>query len=238
LGLAWRRAVRPIAEPGRFPATCAKPDSFGREPRVRTKVPAVTLPGNPLAQNTFFLPLTVTDALSAAGGLLVRPACVAAASAVSDLKTLACRTLELAKRKTLSIVTAESCTAGKLSALLSEVPGAAEHLHGSFVTSTKESKTRTLGVPARLLVEQGAVAAAMAEGALARSPADIAASITGVASPDEDGNPVGRVCIAVARPGMAARRFEYNYGNPGRNAVQAQAMTDALKLFIATLEAS
>jgi nicotinamide-nucleotide amidase len=159
---------------------------------------------------------------------------------VSDLKTLACRTLELAKRKTLSIVTAESCTAGKLSALLSEVPGAAERLHGSFVTSTKESKTRTLGVPARLLVEQGAVAAAMAEGALARSPADIAASITGVASPDpdEDGNPVGRVCIAVARPGMAARRFEYNYGNPGRNAVQAQAMTDALKLFIATLEAS
>jgi nicotinamide-nucleotide amidase len=56
----------------------------------------------------------------------------------------------------LSIVTAESCTAGKLSGLLSEAPGAAEHLYGSFVTYTKENKTRALDVPERLLAEQGA----------------------------------------------------------------------------------
>jgi nicotinamide mononucleotide (NMN) deamidase PncC len=48
---------------------------------------------------------------------------------MSGLKSLACRALELASAKGLSIVTAESCTAGKLSALL-EAPGAAEHLHG------------------------------------------------------------------------------------------------------------
>ena len=161
---------------------------------------------------------------------------------MSSLKRFACRALELAKAKGLSIVTAESCTAGKLSALLSEAPGAAEHLHGSFVTYTKENKTRALDVPARLLAEQGAVcdavATAMAEGALSHSPADIAISVTGVAGPDpdEDGNPVGRVCIAVARSGLAARQFEYNYGNPGRDAVQAKAMEDALKLLIATLE--
>jgi nicotinamide mononucleotide (NMN) deamidase PncC len=63
---------------------------------------------------------------------------------MSGLKKLACRALALAKNKGLSIVTAESCTAGKLSALLSEAPGAAEHLHGSFVTYTKENKTRAL----------------------------------------------------------------------------------------------
>jgi len=52
----------------------------------------------------------------------------------------------------------------------------------------------------------------------ARSPADIAVAITGVAgpSPDEDGNPVGRVCIAVARRGLAAGHLERDYGDIGR----------------------
>jgi nicotinamide-nucleotide amidase len=163
---------------------------------------------------------------------------------MNDLKKLAERALTLAQKKGLSVVTAESCTAGKLSALLSESPGAAEHLHGSFVTYTKENKAQALGIPARILAEQGAVchavAALMAEGALARSPADLAVSITGVAGPDpdEDGNPVGRVCIALARRGTAAQPFEYDYGNPGREAVQELAMADALHRLIATLEAA
>jgi nicotinamide-nucleotide amidase len=50
------------------------------------------------------------------------------------LVDLAERALATARRQNLTIVTAESCTAGKLAALLSEAPGAAEHLHGSFVT--------------------------------------------------------------------------------------------------------
>jgi nicotinamide-nucleotide amidase len=162
---------------------------------------------------------------------------------MSDLKALACRALELAQRKSLSIVTAESCTAGKLSALLSEAPGAAERLHGSFVTYTKANKTAALGVPAHLLAKKGAVcrevAAAMAQGALSHSPADIAVSITGVAGPDpdEDGNPVGRVCVALARADMT-RECEYDYDNPGREIVQARAMEDALRLLIATIEAA
>jgi nicotinamide-nucleotide amidase len=162
---------------------------------------------------------------------------------MSDLHTLARRALELAGEKNLSIVTAESCTAGKLSALLSEAPGAAERLHGSFVTYTKENKTRALGVPANLLADKGAVcpdvAAAMAHGALERSPADVAVSITGVAGPDpdEDGNPVGRVCIGLARAAMT-RGFEYDYGNPGREHIQARAMADALTLLIGVLESS
>jgi hypothetical protein len=89
-------------------------------------------------------------------------------------------------------------------------PGAAERRHGSFVTYTKANKIRALGVPKSLLAEQGAVcrdvAAAMATGALTHSPADVAVSI-GVAGPDpdEDGNPVGRVCIGVAGPAHSAR---------------------------------
>jgi nicotinamide-nucleotide amidase len=142
--------------------------------------------------------------------------------------------LALARQQRLTIVTAESCTSGLLATLLSEAPGAAEWLHGGFVTYTKQNKTVALGVPAELLAAKGAVcrevALAMAEGALARSPADIAAAITGVAgpSPDEDGNPVGRVCIAVARRGFPAGHLERDYGDIGREAVREQAMADAL----------
>jgi nicotinamide-nucleotide amidase len=121
-------------------------------------------------------------------------------------------------------------------------PGAAERRHGSFVTYTKANKIRALGVPKSLLAEQGAVcrdvAAAMATGALTHSPADVAVSI-GVAGPDpdEDGNPVGRVCIGVGRAGTL-RAFEFNYGNLGREEVQARAMADALAHLIASLEAA
>ncbi len=144
--------------------------------------------------------------------------------------------LEVAKQKHLTLVTAESCTSGLLATVLSEAPGAAERLHGGFVTYTKQNKTVALGVPAALLAAKGAVcrevALAMAEGALARSPAEIAVAITGVAgpSPDEDGNPVGRVCIAVARRGLPAGHLERDYGDIGREAVRERAMADALAL--------
>jgi nicotinamide-nucleotide amidase len=159
-----------------------------------------------------------------------------------DLVQLAKRALALARQRNMTIITAESCTAGKLSALLSEAPGAADHLHGSFVSYTKANKIKALGVSADLLKEKGAVcrevAVAMAVGALARSPADLAVSITGVAGPDpdEDGNPVGLVCITLARTDDEPQHIERHYGNIGRDEVQAHAMADALAELIHVLE--
>ena len=164
------------------------------------------------------------------------------ASNAINLSRLAERALEVAAQSNASIVTAESCTAGKLAAVLSEAPGAAERLHGSFVTYTKANKTKSLGVSAALLQRKGAVCAevaiAMAEGALARSPATLAVSITGVAGPDpdEDGNPVGLVCIAIARVNRETVHLEKRYGDPGREAVQARAMADALRALIDVVE--
>jgi nicotinamide-nucleotide amidase len=151
-----------------------------------------------------------------------------------QLVDLAKQALEAAKAKNCSIVTAESCTAGKLSGLLSEAPGAGTLLHGGFVAYTKDSKSKALGVSAALLRREGAVcgdvAVAMAMGALTRSPANVAVAITGVAGPepDEDGNPVGLVCIAVLRQGAPPIRVEKRYGDIGREAVQERAMADAL----------
>lgn len=160
----------------------------------------------------------------------------------SELMRPARAVLEAAKRYNLSIVTAESCTAGKLAALLSEAPGAAEYLHGGFVAYTKASKSKVLGVSPALLETKGAVcsdvAAAMAQGALSRSPADAAVAITGVAGPDpdEDGNPVGRVCIAIARSARAPVTIEKHYGDLGRADIQNHAMAEALHELIRALE--
>ena len=164
------------------------------------------------------------------------------ASNATNLSDLAERALEVAAQRNASIVTAESCTAGKLAAVLSEAPGAAERLHGSFVTYTKANKTKSLGVSAALLQRKGAVcrevAVAMAEGALARSPATLAVSITGVAGPDpdEDGNPVGLVWIAIARADGDTVHLERCYGDLGREAVQERAMADALAALIHVVE--
>jgi nicotinamide-nucleotide amidase len=64
-------------------------------------------------------------------------------------------------------------------------------------------------------------------------------AITGVAGPDpdEDGNPVGLVCIAAARDGREPLPVERKYGEIGREKVQEQAMADALAELIRCLEA-
>ncbi|MCC6890167.1 MAG: nicotinamide-nucleotide amidohydrolase family protein [Hyphomicrobiales bacterium] len=151
-----------------------------------------------------------------------------------ELAALARRVLALACKRQCSIVTAESCTSGLLATALADAPGAGAWLHGGFVAYTKANKTAALGVSPVLLDTRGAVcrevAAAMAEGALARSPADVAVAITGVAGPsrDEDGNPVGLVCMAVAAKTQATSAIERCYGDIGRDRIREQAMIDAL----------
>lgn len=126
------------------------------------------------------------------------------------------RILERAKFRNLTIVTAESCTAGAVATALSKAPGAGDHFHGGFVTYTKEMKGAALGVSMELLKQRGAVclevAEAMALGALKLTPADISAAVTGVVGPepDEDGNPVGLVFCSAAglkRKTMTVRHF-------------------------------
>jgi nicotinamide-nucleotide amidase len=144
--------------------------------------------------------------------------------------------MKLAGDRKLSLVTAESCTGGLVAAVLSEAPGAGEWLHGGFVTYSKENKTAALGVPAALIERAGlvseAVARAMAEGALARSPADIAVAITGVAGPatDEDGTPVGTVHFAAARRSGTTVHVKRQYGDVGRGPCRYAAIEQAFDL--------
>jgi nicotinamide mononucleotide (NMN) deamidase PncC len=59
-------------------------------------------------------------------------------SLTGDLASAAARVLDVARKRNLTIVTAESCTAGMLSTILSEAPGASEHLHGGCDLHQKE----------------------------------------------------------------------------------------------------
>ena len=115
--------------------------------------------------------------------------------------------LKALKRAGMSIVTAESCTAGMIAAVLSRGDGASEVLHGGFVTYTKAHKTAALGVSADLLRDKGAVneevVTQLALGALRHSPASVSLAISGVLGPevDEDSNPVGLVYFCCVRSG-------------------------------------
>src|SRR5258707_6100048 len=101
-----------------------------------------------------------------------------------SLRTLARRVVHDLRRTGLSVVTAESCTGGLVAALLSHGEQASDCLHGGFVAYTKAQKTAALGVNAELLKRFSAVhaliAAEMVAGALERSDATLAVSVTGV----------------------------------------------------------
>ncbi|HEX4555094.1 MAG TPA: CinA family protein [Xanthobacteraceae bacterium] len=158
-----------------------------------------------------------------------------------DVEHLAEHLLHLMNIRQLTLITAESCTAGALSQRLADAPGAGLRFQGGFVAYTKAQKNSALGVPWDLLREKGAVAGevarAMAEGALRNSPADLAAAITGVAGPepDEDGNPVGKVCIAVARRAGPTEDFERHYPAEGRDAIRLRAIRDTLEALISAV---
>jgi nicotinamide-nucleotide amidase len=93
-----------------------------------------------------------------------------------------------AKARRLTLASVESCTAGSLGLLLADVPGATDVFHGGFIVYTKANKVAAIGVPEALIEAHTAVsrevAEAMAKGGIARSPADIAVAITGVAGPE------------------------------------------------------
>lgn len=142
----------------------------------------------------------------------------------------------------LRISTAESCTGGLLSALLTEIPGSSDVFDRGFVTYSYASKTSLLGVSPEVLSVQGAVceavAIAMAQGALANSEADVTVAITGVAGPgSSEKKPAGTVHIAVLRKGRAAVHVKLSLPDDmSRGAIRLRSVEQALILLAEQLE--
>jgi nicotinamide-nucleotide amidase len=146
------------------------------------------------------------------------------------------RILELAAARHMTIVTAESCTAGAVATALSKAPGAGDYFHGGFVTYTKPMKNVVLDVPLKILRDKGAVckevAEAMAIGALKKAHANLAVAVTGVAGPepDEDGNPVGLVFCSAARLNCKAVAARHFFHGLSQEAVLQASIEEALTL--------
>jgi nicotinamide-nucleotide amidase len=142
--------------------------------------------------------------------------------------------LEACRKKGWRLATAESCTGGLVAGLLTEVAGSSDVVERGFVTYSNEAKTGLLGVPDALIAGHGAVsesvARAMAEGALSRSNAHVAVSITGIAGPGgaTATKPVGLVHFGLAATGRPTAHRERRYGDLGRGAVRLAAVEDAL----------
>ena len=150
------------------------------------------------------------------------------------LRALAAELATLLTREGLMLALAESCTGGWVAKVCTDLAGSSSWFERGFVTYTNASKQEMLGVSGETLSRHGAVSeqtvAEMAAGALARSHAQLAVAISGIAGPGggTEEKPVGTVCFAFARSGggTVAERLCFE---GDREQVRRQAVAHALQ---------
>jgi len=158
-----------------------------------------------------------------------------------NLSSLSRRTGKALKKKGQTLVTAESCTGGWVAQAVTAIAGSSDWFERGFVTYSNAAKMEMLRVKAGTLRTHGAVseqaAREMAAGALARSRAQAAVAITGIAGPGggSEEKPVGTVCFAWALKGGAVctetRQFKGD-----RESVRRQSVIVALQGVLELLE--
>lgn len=153
----------------------------------------------------------------------------------ADILRQAEQLLAAARAGQLKIATVESCTGGLVAGALTEIAGSSDVVERGFITYANEAKTDMVGVPAALIAQVGAVseavARAMAEGALAHAPVDLAVAITGIAGPGggTPSKPVGLVHFACARRGRDTVHQRHQFSG-GRSDIRLAAVSVALGL--------
>ncbi len=144
------------------------------------------------------------------------------------------------QKKQWMLATAESCTGGMISAACTDLAGSSNWFERGFVTYSDAAKTELLGVDAALIARHGAVseevARAMVQAAIARSKAQVAIAVTGVAGPTggSKAKPVGTVWFGWATPaGIVSemRRFDGD-----RRQVREATVKYALQRLVALLQ--
>jgi nicotinamide-nucleotide amidase len=134
--------------------------------------------------------------------------------------------------KSRTIALAESCTGGLITSLLVEVPGISAVLERGVVTYSNKAKKTLLGVPEKVVRENGAVsritALKMATGIRSKAGTDIGVAVTGIAGPSggSDEKPVGTVFIGLATPD-GNEVHEYHFGGE-RSEIRLQSAQMAL----------
>ncbi|UVL01082.1 CinA family protein [Pseudomonas sp. B21-048] len=144
--------------------------------------------------------------------------------------------VEYLRQHELRLTTAESCTAGKIVTLLTEVPGSGDLIESGYVVYSPEAKQRLLNVSPHTIktfnLTSCEVAREMALGALLDSPANVAVATTGILGPEDvDGISAGTICFAWAYQTEQGKRvFAHQHRFFGsRSRVQLLAAEHALK---------
>ena len=159
----------------------------------------------------------------------------------AELVDLARRVLEANRAAGRRIAVAESCTGGLVAAALTEIPGSSDVFDAGFVTYSNEAKIDVLGVSSEVIETFGSVsiacAWAMAQGAIAKTQADVAVAITGIAGPGggSEQKPVGTVVFACAERGSHKGDMTADtrcFGDLGRGGIRTQAALCALDLLL------
>ena len=153
----------------------------------------------------------------------------------AEIASLATALLAACRETKIMVATAESCTGGLVAGAITDIAGSSGIFDRGFVTYSNAAKTEMLGVAPDLIAAAGAVSEAvarsMAEGALARSAADLAVAVTGIAGPDGGSaeKPVGLVWLGLARRGGRTATLRQVF--PGdRAAVRRATVAKALRL--------
>jgi nicotinamide-nucleotide amidase len=136
-----------------------------------------------------------------------------------------------------TMATAESCTGGLIAGACTDRAGSSDWFERGFVTYSNAAKTELLGVPADLITAHGAVsepvARAMAAGARAHAPVQLAVAVTGVAGPSGGSaeKPVGTVWFGWATPeGVFTERQRFDGDRAAvRRATVAHALAGLLQ---------
>lgn len=145
--------------------------------------------------------------------------------------------LNICKRLNITLTTAESCTGGMISALLTEIPGSSAVIHKSYVTYANTAKHAILGVASDILKDKGAVSEevvrAMAEGAVMISGAHISVAVSGIAGPDggTTDKPVGTVHFATHYKSETTHDCQH-FGDLGRHEVRMATVEHAINMLV------
>lgn len=164
------------------------------------------------------------------------------ASLEAQIKDAASQVIDIACKKSLTIMTAESLTGGLISSALTSIPGSSACVLGGVASYAFSIKEDVLNVDKEFLEKNGAVNAetveAMCKGAYDLSGADICVAVSGIAGPggEEEGKPVGTVyeCIFCHDKNICEARYLNFDGD--RDEVRLKTVLFALKDIKAHLE--
>jgi nicotinamide-nucleotide amidase len=144
--------------------------------------------------------------------------------------------LDMMESMNLTLSTAESCTGGYISHLLTQQAGSSKVFLGGAVSYSNDLKCTMLSVSEETLYEFGAVSEEtvleMANGANTNFKSDYAISVSGVAGPDggTDEKPVGTVWVAIAGQKKTISK-KFHFGNKRVQNIERSAINALFLLY-------